>query len=95
MAVPVSHLPDVVDEIEAVNIVDVSILIVVDSIVGDFSGIDPLGPLEVWVLKVNSAVDNSYDHFPLSRPLVDFPCLENGNISSRCSTFLTGILQAP
>ena len=56
MAVLIGDLSGVVDEVKAVNIINVSVLVVVDTIIRDFCGVNPLGTPEVRMLEVNSCL---------------------------------------
>jgi hypothetical protein len=59
--VPATWVIVIVEEIPAMQIVDETIAIVVESIVGDFPRVCPCIGSEVWVRQVNSRVDDRDD----------------------------------
>lgn len=63
MVVIVHGVSGVGQEVEAVDVIDVAVLVVVDAIVGDLARVRPHIALEVWVCVVNARINDTHDHF--------------------------------
>src|SRR5262245_57590208 len=68
----------VMREVPAVNVVDESVSVVVDAVAGDFTRIDPDVVVQVFVIDVETRVDNADDNAAVAGR--DVPRLLRANI---------------
>ena len=93
VAMVVIRITIIVDEVVAVDIVDVAIAIIVDSIPRDFAGIHPHVGGEVLMIPVHTRVDDTNDNRPCSSRNV--PRFGSINIDIVHTTCLAGVMQTP
>lgn len=97
VAVGVIWVVVVVVEVPATDIVDVTVVVVIDSVACDFAAVGPDVVIEVWVIPLGSAVDDCDDD--ACSVCAGVPCFEAvdvGVCDTECaSDVLTGVVDTP
>ena len=93
MAIVVHGGGGVGDEVPAVDVVDVAVVIVVEVVVGDFVGVDPEVGGQVGVGEVHAGVDDGDDDGGAAGG--DAPGFGSVDVSVRGATGLTCVVEVP
>ncbi len=83
----------IVHEVPAVDVVDVPVVVIIDSIIGDFVGIVPNVRREIFVFVFDARVDDSHDNVAATR--VDIPGLRRIDIGIHDASGLARVVHCP
>src|SRR5262249_15114969 len=83
----------VVDEVVAVNVIDVAVAVVVDAVAGDLAGVGPDVGRQVGMVIVHAGVDGRHEDAAGARG--DVPRLGGVDVGIDGAAALAGVVQAP
>ena len=89
----VHRIAVVVDEVIAVDVVDVTVHVVVDAVARDLTGVDPHVRSQVGMRVIHAGVDDGHDN--VGRSGRDVPRLGRINVSIDHAAELAGVVHAP
>ena len=80
-----------IDKVPATNIIDITIVIIIDTIIGNLTGVTPDITDDIFMVIVQTGIDHRNDNIAAGLCIPGFRCI---NIGIGSATSLTGIVQA-
>ena len=79
--------------IDTVNIVNIAVAIIINTVSSDFTWVNPCVICKVFMIVVNTRIDNADDHIAITG--CNIPCFWRVNIHICSTAGLTGVIQTP
>ena len=80
------------NEIPTVDIIDPSIVVVVDAVAVDLARVCP--NIQIWMRRLNAIVNHRYDRV-LRTPSIEIPCLRHIDVGVDQTARLAAVIQVP